>query len=158
MKIEKAKQVQERIAKEAVALMVLQSEEGNGKADSWVEHYEEAVSLVGRAWRLPPEDTMTSLDLIRQEQEVLEKRAAGEEIPHILPESELPMNATGSETLDNVWALFETAIRVKSPGERELLFNLAGELAECQNLADWLKETPGEAQQQHGCPEMEMAM
>ena len=33
-----------------------------------------------------------------------------------------------------------------SPKERRLLFNLAGELAECQNLADWLKETPREAQ------------
>lgn len=81
-----------------------------------------------------------------------------EETAHILPETELPMNATGAETLENVWALFETATRLDTRREREALFDLAGELAECQNLADWLKETPGEAQQQDSCPEMAMAM
>ena len=81
-----------------------------------------------------------------------------EETAHILLESELPMNATGAETLENVWALFETATRLDTRREREALFDLAGELAECQNLADWLKETPGEAQQQDSCPEMAMAM
>lgn len=153
MKIEEAKKVQERIAKEAIALMVIQSE-GSEKADSRVEHYKEAVTLVGRAWGLPKKDTEKSLDLIRREQEAL----AGEDAAHILPETELPMNATGAETLDNVWALFETAIRLDTRREREALFDLAGELAECQNLTDWLKETPGEAQQQDSCPEMAMAM
>ena len=81
-----------------------------------------------------------------------------EETAHILPETELPMNATGAETLENVWALFETAIQLDTRREREALFDLAGELAECQNLTDWLKETPGEAQQQDSCPEMAMAM
>lgn len=52
----------------------------------------------------------------------------------------------------------DIGLRRDSPKERRLLFNLAGELAECQNLADWLKETPGEAQQQDSCPEMAMAM
>ena len=52
MKIEEAKKVQERIAKEAIALMVIQSE-GSEKADSRVEHYKEAVTLLGRAWGLP---------------------------------------------------------------------------------------------------------
>ena len=153
MKIEEAKKVQERIAKEAIALIVIQSE-GSEKADSRVEHYKEAVTLVGRAWGLPKKDTEKSLDLIRREQEAL----AGEDAAHILPETELPMNATGAETLENVWALFETAIRLDTRREREALFDLAGELAECQNLADWLKETPGEAQQQDSCPEMAMAM
>ena len=33
---------------------------------------------------------------------------------HVLPEGELPMNATGMETLDNVWDLFETAVLMDS--------------------------------------------
>ena len=49
MKIEEAKKVQERIAKEAVALMVIQSGEDSTGVDSRVEHYKEAVTLVGRA-------------------------------------------------------------------------------------------------------------
>ena len=157
MKIEEAKKVQERIAKEAIALMVIQSE-GSEKADSRVEHYKEAVTLVGRAWGLPKKDTEKSLGLIRREREALDRLTAGEDAAHILPETELPMNATGAETLENVWALFETATRLDTRREREALFDLAGELAECQSLADWLKETPGEAQQQDSCPEMAMAM
>jgi len=31
---------------------------------------------------------------------------------HVLPEDELPMNATGLETLDNIWDLFETSLRM----------------------------------------------
>ena len=60
------------------------------------------------------------------------------------PEAELPMNATGMETLDNVWALFETVVRLDDGGERSMLFHTATELAECQNLLDWIETTPEE--------------
>lgn len=157
MKIEEAKKIQERLAKEAIALLLIHSE-GIGKADIRTTHYEEAITLAGKAWNIPMVDTARSLGLIRQEREVLDKLAAGKDASHVLPETELPMNATGAETLENVWALFETATRLDTRREREALFDLAGELAECQSLADWLKETPGEAQQQDSCPEMAMAM
>jgi len=49
---------------------------------------------------------------------------------------------TGMETLDNVWGLFETATRLNSRKQRVELFKLAGELAECQNLPDWIERTP----------------
>ena len=54
------------------------------------------------------------------------------------------MNATGMETLDNVWDLFETAVQTDSREQRTALFNLASELAECQNLLDWIEKTPAE--------------
>lgn len=157
MKIEEAKKVQERIAKEAVALMVIQSGEDSTGVDSRVEHYKEAVTLVGRAWGLPEKDTGESLDLIRREREALDKLAAGEDACHVLPETELPMNATGTETLGNVWALFETAVRLDRLKDRSLLYHLAGELAESQNLADWVERAPMEKAKEHG-PGMEMTM
>ena len=61
-----------------------------------------------------------------------------------LPESELPMNASGMETLDNVCGLFETAIQLESRDHREALFRLASKLMETQNLLDWIEKTPEE--------------
>lgn len=54
------------------------------------------------------------------------------------------MNVSGMETLDNVWDLFETATRLDSQEQREALFSLANELAETQNLLDWIEKTPAE--------------
>ena len=67
------------------------------------------------------------------------------------------MNASGTETLDNVWALFETAIRLDRLKDRKLLYCLAGELAESQNLADWVERAPMEEAKEHE-PGMEMTM
>ena len=54
------------------------------------------------------------------------------------------MNATGMETLDNIWGLFETAVAVDDQEQRTALLNLAQELAECQNLLDWIEKSPAE--------------
>ena len=87
---------------------------------------------------------MENLDLILREKDILHRITAGESVGHVLPEEELPMNATGMETLDNVWDLFETAVQKDSREQRTAMFKLAGELAECQNLLDWIEKTPAE--------------
>lgn len=147
MTTERAKEFQVRIAKEAIALMVIHGESistATSEADVSVAHFEEAITLIGKVWNLPAEVTMENLTLIQQEKDVLRKLAAGEDAGHVLPEQELPMNATGMETLDNVWDLFETAVQTDSREQRTALFNLASELAECQNLLDWIEKTPAE--------------
>lgn len=138
MTTERAKDFQAQITKEALALMVI-----HGESIS-VDHYEQAVTLIGQAWALPSEATDENLALIWQEREVLRRIAAGETAGHVLPEAELPMNASGTETLDNVWDLFETAVRLDSQEQRAAMFTLANELAECQNLLDWIEKTPEE--------------
>ena len=156
MKIEEAKKIQERLAKEAIALLLINSE-GIGKADIRTTHYDEAITLAGKAWNIPMVDTARSLGLIRQEREVLDKLAAGKDASHVLPETELPMNATGAETLENVWALFETAIRLDRLKDRKLLYHLASELAVSQNLSNWVEQVPMGKAKEHE-PGMEMAM
>ena len=99
MTTDRAKELQVRITKEALALMVIHGE---------------SVS------------------------------AAGEDASHVLPETELPMNDTGLETLNNVWDLFETAVQMDSWEQRMVTFKLASELAECQNLLDWIEKTAAE--------------
>ena len=67
-------------------------------------------------------------------------------VTHVLPEEELPMNASGLETLDNIWDLFETSLRVDSPYARTRLFEMAKWLEESQNLLDWIEKTSAEKQ------------
>ena len=59
---------------------------------------------------------------------------------------ELPMNASGLETLDNIWDLFETTLRADSAYARTRLFEMAKWLEESQNLLDWIEKTPAEKQ------------
>ena len=90
------------------------------------------------------EEEVTSL-LEREQAAIL---AAGESgtVTHVLPEEELPMNASGLETLDNIWDLFETSLRVDSPYARTRLFEMAKWLEESQNLLDWIEKTSAEKQ------------
>lgn len=55
-----------------------------------------------------------------------------------MEEKDLPINASGLQTLDNIWGLFETAVELNSADGRRKMYALARELNECQNLTDWI--------------------
>ena len=132
----RAQELQENIAKEAVAMLVIHGESID------VRHYKQSIILIGKAWNVPAENTVRQLALIQQE-----KKAVSSGADDVLPEAELPMNATGTETLDNIWGLFETAVRLRNEGNRMELYNMARELEECQNLLDWIEKSPAEKQE-----------
>ena len=99
MTSERASELQTRIAKEALALMVIHGDyvsKTSEGADLSVSHFEKAITLIGKAWELPLEVTDGNLALIQQERDVLRRLAAGENVDHILPEQELPMNVAGT--------------------------------------------------------------
>ena len=127
MNTELARDLQYRITKEALAMLVIHGSAAETK------DYERAIILIGSAWGLDPQNAVSHLELITREKEAARGTAEPEETRHVLPESELPMNASGMETLDNVCGLFETAIQLES---REALFRLASKLMETQNLLD----------------------
>lgn len=135
MTTKEARDLQVRITKEAAALLAAC---GSGIDTA---AYEKGVALIGHAWQLPAQDAGRCLALIQQEKDAAAHPDSPELHPHPFPESELPMNASGLETLNNVWGLFETAIRLDDFSQRAALFELANELAECQNLPDWIRET-----------------
>ena len=139
MTIDSAKDLQMNIAKEGLALLML-----HPTCD--VQPHRECISLIGTAWDIPVGDTQEILSLLDREQE--EILAAGENgtVAHVLPEEELPMNATGMETLDNIWDLFETSLWMNSPYARTKMFEMAKWLEESQNLLDWIEQTPKEKQ------------
>ena len=134
---ETAKELQTRIAKEAVALLVL-----HPTLD--VQQYRESIMAIGSAWDIDAADTLEALALIEHELLAIRNASADEGVKHILPEAELPMNATGTETLDNIWDLFETSLHTESKEERTILYNMARALEETQNLLDWIRQTPEE--------------
>ena len=139
MTIDTAKELQMNIAKEGLALLVL-----HPTAD--VQLHRECISHIGTAWDIPVGDTQEVASLLEREQAAI--LAAGENgtVTHVLPEEELPMNASGLETLDNIWDLFETTLRADSAYARTRLFEMAKWLEESQNLLDWIEKTPAEKQ------------
>ena len=104
-----------------------------------VQLYRESIMEIGEAWELPADATLEALALIEHERLAIQKAGEGGVVQHILPEEELPMHATGTETLDNVWDLFETSLRTD-------LYNMARTLEETQNLLDWIEKTEEEKQ------------
>lgn len=136
MTTERAQELQEHITKEAIAMLVIH---GNAVDTASYEH---GVELVGSAWGVPGEETERWLSLIDREREAV----SGTDAPvrHVFPEAELPMNASGMETLDNIWGLFETAVQLDGSTQRMALLRLAHELEETQNLLDWIQKMSAE--------------
>lgn len=134
MNLERAQEHQERIAKEGLAMLTL-----FGTGIDTVQ-WEQAVELISKAWNIPQDDTRRWLDDLSQERKYAEEGTS----QHVYPEEELPMNATGTETLNNVWDLFETATQLDDQTERQAIFDLAMALADQQNLLDWIEKSPAE--------------
>ena len=139
MTIDTAKELQMNIAKEGLALLML-----HPAFD--VQPHRECISLIGTAWGIPVEDTQKITALLGRELDAIHAAGEGSTVAHVLPEEELPINASGLETLDNIWDLFETSLRVESLYARTKLFEMAKWLEESQNLLDWIEKTPAEKQ------------
>ena len=95
------------IAKEGLALLML-----HPSLD--VQLHRECIFLIGTAWDIPMGDTQEVISLLDRELDAIRAAGEGGTVAHVLPEDELPMNATGLETLDNIWDLFETSLRMDS--------------------------------------------
>ena len=120
------------LAKDALALLMLHEELD-------VRLHRECIDLIGEAWDIPAEEQREPLALLEEEQVSLR---TGE--GHVLLEEELPMNASGTETLERIWGLFETSLRLRSEKKRTALYEMARWLEESQNLEDWIMKTQGE--------------
>ena len=129
---ENAKELQVDLAKDALALLMLHEELD-------VRSHRECIELIGEAWDIPAEEQRKPLALLEEEQAVLQ---TGE--GHVLLEEELPMNASGTETLERIWGLFETSLRLRSGEKRTALYEMARWLEESQNLEDWIMKTQGD--------------
>ena len=129
---ENAKELQMDLAKDALALLMLHEELD-------VLLHRECIELIGEAWDIPAEEQRKPLALLEEEQAVLR---TGE--GHVLLEEELPMNASGTETLERIWGLFETSLRLRIEKKCTALYEMARWLEESQNLEDWIVKTPEE--------------
>lgn len=119
-----AKELQERIAMEAATSQGLYGEAADTK------QLEQAVQLIGKAWNLPIEETAAQLERIRG--------------PRHNDVNPALVNPTGTETLNLIWGLFETSIRLGQEADRKKLYDLAGELEQAFNLDEWITKSEGE--------------
>ena len=101
-----------------------------------VQLHRECIFLIGTAWDIPVGDTQEVISLLDRELDAIRAAGEGGTVAHVLPEDELPMNATGLETLDNIWDLFETSLRMDSMQARTKMFEMAKWLEKSQNLLD----------------------
>ena len=88
----RARELQEKLALEAAAMLSLA---GSGAETA---PYEQAVSLIGKAWRLTAEETSEQLALIEQEKAVMGRIENGESAEHI--RQELLLNWSGLESIE----------------------------------------------------------
>lgn len=135
---ERSLELQRRVTREALAMLVIHGE------GIEVSNYERAVILIGTTWSLDPKSAVKQLELITREKAALLGAADPEKAQHVLPKNDRPMNASGMETLDDIWDLFETTVQLEDREQRAALFRLASELAESRNLLDWIEKTPEE--------------
>ena len=101
-----------------------------------VQLHRECIKLIGEAWDIPAEEQRDLLGLLEEEQASLRSGKG-----HVLLEEELPMNASGTETLERIWGLFETSQRLRSEEKRTALYEMAHWLEESQDLEDWIVKT-----------------
>ena len=99
----------------------------------------ERIELISEAWDIPAEEQREPLTLLEAEQASLR---TGE--GHALPEEELPMNASGTETPERIWCLFETSLRLRSEEKRTALYKMARWLEESRDLWDGIGIMPEE--------------
>ncbi len=123
---ETAIELQELMAKEGVALLMLTQNEDD------TSHYEKAIRLIGEAWGIASEETERWVDKISQE------RQLSQEGKHVYSEDIIPVTASGAEILENMWRLFETAVELKDVQDRRSILKLAKEMAEYQSLNSWI--------------------
>ena len=81
MNTELARDLQYRITKEALAMLVIHGSAAETK------DYERAIILIGSAWGLDPQNAVSHLELITREKEAARGTAEPEETP---PEGEEP--------------------------------------------------------------------
>ena len=129
-RLQNAQDLQDVLALESLGLLTQFGSEID------VSLYEKVISLVGEVWQIPEDVTKSWLDMIAKEQDLPEVGSTNHDCPH----TKQPSNKTGAATLDKIWWLFETAVRLKQRNDREDVFRLAVELPKLQGLAAWVIE------------------
>ena len=130
VRLQNAQDLQDVLALEALGLLTQFGSEID------VSLHEKVISLVGEAWQIPEDVTKSWLDMIAKEQDLPEAGSTNHGCPH----TKQPSNKTRAATLDKIWWLFETAVRLKQRNDREDVFRLAVELPKLQGLAAWVIE------------------
>ena len=134
MDITRGRELQERIGLDALTQLTLIGT----AADTGMQ--ERSIRIVGKTWGIPEAETQAWLDAIAKERSYAESGSP----EHVRPDDELPVNLSGLATLNMIWDLFETAVRLDDTAERQEMLAFAKWMEESQNLLDWIRLTQAE--------------
>lgn len=120
-----------QITTEAVNLLALGTPDKPGDASL----PEAGATLIVKAWDLPRDLLDNSLALIQRQ-----KRLVGDGSGKAaLPDDQLLEPYDGGMIAELVWGLFETAIRLNGPEDRQTMYHLALLLADILDFDEWIK-------------------
>lgn len=120
-----------QITTEAVNLLALGTPDKPGDASL----PEAGAALIVKAWGLSQDLLDNSLALI-QRQERLVGDGSGKAA---LPDDQLLEPYDGGMIAELIWGLFETAIRLDGPEDRQTMYHLALLLADILDFDEWIK-------------------
>lgn len=120
-----------QITTEAANLLALGTPDKPGDASL----PEAGAALIVKAWGLPRDLLDNSLALIQRQ-----KRLVGDGSGKAaLPDDELLEPYDGGMIAELIWGLFETAIRLDGPEDRQTIYRLALLLADILDFDEWIK-------------------
>ena len=109
--------------------------------------HEQNIRLIGEAWQLPEAQIQCWLDRIEAARTAAQREDIEKEADNGLP--------SGPQLIELLWGFFNTAVRLRSYENRDLILQMAVYLADCLGLEDCIVEprrVAGEAAPTAGTP------
>ncbi len=122
-----------QIAAETVNLLALGGPDKAGEAAL----PETGVGLIAKAWDLPQQTLEESSGIIQRQKQLM-KTGNGEAA---LPDGQLLESYDGGMTVELLWGLFETAVRLEDAQDRTVIHQLALMMADALDFDDWIRES-----------------
>lgn len=94
--------------------------------------HEQNIRLIGEAWQLPEEQIQSSLDRIEAARTAMQGKSFEGDADHGLP--------SGPQILELLWGFFNTAVRLRSYENRDLILQMAVYLTDSLGLEDCIME------------------
>lgn len=136
MEQERSRQLQKKLANEAMAILELGGYEEN------VSQFEQAIWLVGKACGASRVQAEEQISLISKQRGDLQRIKNGETVTERVfgNEDYNLANWSGTETFDVLMALFEASLSLDQCEDRRTLFDLSQKLIEMQSFTSWIEK------------------
>ena len=132
MKQAKNSFLQKRLADEAMAILGITGHDAN------VSEYQQAIRLVGKAFRVSCADMEEQLQRIEAARDEIARKCMGDVINDPIITDEIIVNWSAMQIHETVMALFEASVQLKRRADRRALLNMASQILDTECFEDWI--------------------